>query len=273
MHIISKEKDYYDTSLGHGVDKTSTYVRKFGVDAPNPEESAVFAELGYTQPIHINYQECGVFGLVKKEVTAYKSYVLVAGTAYPVWLVGRVSVDEINGNRQFKGDDLRGFANEEKLTSYYRRVMERSFEEAGYEPAKDALKVSRPYRYFYGENKSNEQQEKNFLSKDFTEWHLSHQAPVLLVVGGAKIEEFAGEMRVSGSSSSSKSMVVVTNPSLKNLGIPYYLDAYACFQKIEQFMTGVVPGGQMPMVELTDKSKILKKGFDPKYGFRRRPGT
>lgn len=49
------------------------------------------------------------------------------------------------------------------------------------------------------------------------------------------------------------------------------LDPYSCFQNIEQFISGVVPGQQMPMVTLSDKHMVLKKGFDPKYGFRTRP--
>ena len=64
---------------------------------------------------------------------------------------------------------------------------------------------------------------------------------------------------------------LILNPRLADIGFQRLVDPYTCFQAISQFIEGVVPGQQMPMVAISDASQVRKKGFDPKYGFRTRP--
>lgn len=64
---------------------------------------------------------------------------------------------------------------------------------------------------------------------------------------------------------------VIRNPLLRDLGVAALIDPYACFQSIAQFVGGVAPGRTMPMVVLSDKDQVRKKGFDEEYGFRTRP--
>ena len=64
---------------------------------------------------------------------------------------------------------------------------------------------------------------------------------------------------------------LILNPRLADIGFQRLVDPYTCFQAISQFIEGVVPGQQMPMMAISDASQVRKKGFDPKYGFRKRP--
>ena len=67
--------------------------------------------------------------------------------------------------------------------------------------------------------------------------------------------------------------MLVRNPCLADLHLQRSLDPHSCFQDISQFIGGVMPGRQMPMVEISDKDMVVKKGFDEKYGFRTRPSS
>lgn len=59
-------------------------------------------------------------------------------------------------------------------------------------------------------------------------------------------------------------------PYLRSLGFQRIKDPYTAFQDISMYISGVMAQKQNPMVTISDKSKILKHGFDPIYGFRKR---
>lgn len=60
----------------------------------------------------------------------------------------------------------------------------------------------------------------------------------------------------------------ITNPCLRNFAFYKMKDAVATFQELSMFISGVI-GGQSPrMVEISDKDRIAKHGFD-KLSFRK----
>jgi hypothetical protein len=59
------------------------------------------------------------------------------------------------------------------------------------------------------------------------------------------------------------------NPRLGELKFYQYKDAYSAFQEIQGYISGVLGGAAKPTIELSDKSKIIKAGFDPKTSFRK----
>jgi hypothetical protein len=59
------------------------------------------------------------------------------------------------------------------------------------------------------------------------------------------------------------------NPNLKELQFPKYKDAYSAFQEIQGYISGILGAADRPTIELSDRSKILKAGFDPKTSFRK----
>lgn len=48
-------------------------------------------------------------------------------------------------------------------------------------------------------------------------------------------------------------------------------DTYTCFQELDMWLSGTLSYPQNLMIEVGDNSKIVKHGFDEKYGFRTRP--
>jgi hypothetical protein len=59
------------------------------------------------------------------------------------------------------------------------------------------------------------------------------------------------------------------NPRLGELKFYQYKDAYSAFQEIQSYISGVLGVDAKPTIELSDKSKIIKAGFDPKTSFRK----
>jgi hypothetical protein len=59
------------------------------------------------------------------------------------------------------------------------------------------------------------------------------------------------------------------NPNLKELQFPKYKDAYSAFQEIQGYISGILGAADRPTIELSDRSKILKAGFDLKTSFRK----
>lgn len=48
-------------------------------------------------------------------------------------------------------------------------------------------------------------------------------------------------------------------------------DVYTCYQELEMWMSGTLSYPQNMMIEVEDKIKVTKHGFDKQYGFRTRP--
>ena len=59
------------------------------------------------------------------------------------------------------------------------------------------------------------------------------------------------------------------NPNLKDLDFHKYKDSYSTFQDIQSYLSGILGIEQHLTLELSDRSKILKAGFDPKTSFRK----
>lgn len=59
------------------------------------------------------------------------------------------------------------------------------------------------------------------------------------------------------------------NPNLKDLHFHKYKDPYSAFQEIQSYLSGILGIEQHPTIELSDRSKILKAGFDPQISFRK----
>ncbi|HMS68722.1 MAG TPA: hypothetical protein PKD18_11310 [Saprospiraceae bacterium] len=63
---------------------------------------------------------------------------------------------------------------------------------------------------------------------------------------------------------------VIVNPNLKELNFQLIVDAYTCYQDIQQYISGVLGNCEDIKNNSTDLEKIRQHGFDEKYGFRTR---
>ena len=61
------------------------------------------------------------------------------------------------------------------------------------------------------------------------------------------------------------------NGILKDIEFFKVMDPFMAFQEIEMYITGVLGTNNKPVVEISDKHKIVGHGFDPKYSFRKEP--
>jgi hypothetical protein len=59
------------------------------------------------------------------------------------------------------------------------------------------------------------------------------------------------------------------NPNLKDLQFQKYKDAYSTFQDLQSYISGILGITTPETIELSDRSKIIKAGFDPKISFRK----
>jgi hypothetical protein len=90
---------------------------------------------------------------------------------------------------------------------------------------------------------------KGFDDIDYNKLHHDYQTPVLVVADG----------------------LLHINPKLEDLEFFRVVEPYTAFQEIEMYLSGIL-GKEVPnLVEISDKSKILKHGHDPKYSFRKMP--
>ena len=67
-----------------------------------------------------------------------------------------------------------------------------------------------------------------------------------------------------------KARTLILNPMLKEYEFYKVFDSYTAFQEINMFMSGVIGMNAPETVEISDKSKIEKKGFD-EWSFRKEP--
>ena len=282
MKIISKFRDYYDSVLAYGHDEDRVYVRDRSAEGVNlkgfgfPWEATtsetrrygvgaatafVFTAKSAEDAMPRLPREFFSIDRNSKALRLEEAFVVVAGKAHPVWLrydtlsalVGEVDVGMVGS------PDLEGWAGfwkkkrEDEEALYGRSVSLHVVAEVK-ERAKDKAATYQAAR-------------GRFLEQDFSALHLEQEAPVLLL---ASLDSFFTSNRGVAVAPQANTMVV-RNPKLLDLGMQKFLDPVAAFQSISQFIDGVVPGRQLPMVEISDKSQVVKKGFDPKYGFRTRP--
>lgn len=59
------------------------------------------------------------------------------------------------------------------------------------------------------------------------------------------------------------------NPCLKEYEFHKFMDVFTIFQEIEMYISGVIGVDTKPIVQISDKHKIIGHGFDFKYSFRK----
>ena len=60
------------------------------------------------------------------------------------------------------------------------------------------------------------------------------------------------------------------NPNLTAFRFFKYKDAFTTFQEIQSYLSGVLGSPEKELIEVSDRSKIIKSGFDLKTSFRNR---
>lgn len=262
MKIISKFKDYYDSALGFGHDDSCVYVRHTGVVGAHLSPDTLPWKYHHKTPgmgwrnnsqRSLRVQDATLPPLYRQK-NIHEAFVCVAGQAYSVFVFETgTHYSPVNANTA-----LEGHSDPSKIsTAFFSETL--SDQTPRFSIQDNLTEFSEAAQSSYENTRSK------FLQHDFTSLHLDLESPVLLLLNPEYFPNTVCEKDKKAN------VLVVKNPSLDLLHMQNVLPPFTCFQNIEQFLSGVVPGCQMPLVQISDQDMVRKKGFDPKYGFRTRP--
>lgn len=69
-----------------------------------------------------------------------------------------------------------------------------------------------------------------------------------------------------------RQVVLKTWPVLSDINFQKIVDPFTAYQEVQAYMFGVLGGNEKQIVEISDKSKLTKHGFDVKSSFRKQKG-
>ncbi len=287
MKLISKFHDYYDTALAFGRDEDVLYIRERSQgmlalpsdlvpwDSPGrygrrtgPLKTVVYETHHARMPRYSvdHFPEPMDLGSRDLCIEVHEAFVVLAGKAYPVWLEPR------NGEVLLEGMKSPPIGSP-TIDSYRTLVAERHAVHPRRARGEEADIVVQTVDWREEDRQRYDEARKRFLAYDFTSLHIDQGAPIFLLAAKSSVQQNWSRMDDVAEKATAQDLNVamIRNPCLKDLGFQRTLDPQSCFQSIAQFIGGVMPGKQMPMVQLDDKHMVQKKGFDPKYSFRTRP--
>ena len=245
MRIVSTFNDYYDSVQNLGHDKSLTFVRKLHsykyTDKKLPQVIADFYTNSYTyQKVNKEYYDSWLFYrsfIVKKIVDNRLLTITYNFHKFIVFFCGKMypGVKCYYNNGEYgRPINTTCFYNYESLFQF---IQTNEIEINTYR--KYEIEVDKMLKSLFEGYKEN------------TEWLIANKITIAVIDN--KPEE------------------IIINPSLKFYDFYKVQDAYTAFQNIEMYMGGVLPSPPNFMIEVEDKYKITGHGFDPKYGFRKRP--
>lgn len=72
--------------------------------------------------------------------------------------------------------------------------------------------------------------------------------------------------------SRSDETMLIINPCLSDIEFYKAMDSFSAYQELDMWISGTLAWPPNFMVTVPDKYRLENHGFDPKYGFRKRPG-
>ena len=231
MKIISKFKDFYDSTSHKYLDKQVIYKRvsvKIPIKRDNdlPEVYSTFVSTSNRS----YYFHAEVLGF--------------CGTLYPVVTISESSSeDNVTNPRK---EDV-SFYDAADLEKYVRENNIPMDMKAEFRPGRYYFAGHQLGRYTYFLN-SKDKLEK--LYKVF----LKHETPVFILRKDRNSNDY----------------FLFTNPMLKNYSFFKIMDQFSVHQEIYRYITSILPQPERPMVKISDEDKIHKHGFD-NWSFRKLP--
>jgi len=110
-------------------------------------------------------------------------------------------------------------------------------------------------KYFDKKNKYRNDIDKYFISnksvvtkENLIDFHIHHKSPIIIFVNDYYNNNYK----------------LILNPKLKTFHFYKIFNPFQAFQKIEQFISGVIGGEQKKIIEIEDKYRKTMHGFDEK---------
>ena len=234
MRIISKFRDYYDSVQAHGLDPTVMYIRKEEpvIITKNSNKTMLSLAKG------IEHRGIGghwINGWINRGYPFTDYLVLFCGKLYP----GISIVTQEKGTPRFGYTERVSYIWDRNVDTH--TVLEKA-EVPINKINSYGFSIVDYFNFF-----------KQYSSKDLLSIHSEYDSPILL---------FARE-RYNGISCR-------LNPKLSAIRFERRLDPFTTFQELAMFIGGVMGGKSPKTVEISDKVRAEKHGFD-KWSFRKQP--
>lgn len=242
MRIISPFKDYYDGVQRQGYDAQHPYVRK----------TEIIEIKGHKETLPFGAYVNGYRGWHREKFQINStSVIIVAGKPFLRKEMEYVRLDIFNNairttEAYFSADSLEKKIRE-CVPEYDLRKKTRYTQE--YHLSEDVKELR------------NFPQPKHFT--EATNLCLNYKAPIIEIRHDDPKTGYNPRLDVRG--------YVILNPQLNMRGFAHAMDPFTIYQELAMYISGVLGAPANPTVDITEKTMVKKKGFDPKYGFRKRP--
>lgn len=234
MYILSKFKDYYDGVAGSvGVDKTIIYKRETVIIDKKKEMPSVFRETTWRDTIENDFISISGHNqiLVDKQPDIKNLSHFIVGFCGKYYLGWKLYDNQVMSK-----------SNNTTITYDHDYV--------------DTITKSRGWGR---RNKKLSDMCSNILTYDNIELFRKYNTP-----------SFIYDVNYTGIYPSGERTFIV-NPKLSDYDFYKVVDAFQSHQMIQSFLSGVLTNKEKEMVEIEDKYKIERFGFDKKWSFRKRP--
>lgn len=243
MYIISKHKDYYDSAVGMGIDKTIVYERK-------PRQEKVPKELSdfLNQYDHYSF----VKERLNKKIVNYSTSVIHIGFCGKIYLGIRL-------NKEFENSYTYDKIKEVEMMWNHDTIRKKLNPEVKYHK----------YRWFKNQ-KSELELFNNYVAKleayDATKWFREFNSPIFAISGPPIDDSYSWRQSLGFNNKDGELFV---NPILKEYQFAKVFDPYTAFQEVQMYVSGVLgvskDGTDFPA---TEKEKVAQHGMN-KWSFRR----
>jgi len=240
MRIISKFKDYYDSALAFGQDKSVVFVRdQQQLDAKLPPHDILKA---HTPKVRMDYKK-------KNDTEMFFGPVVVifCGKTYRGMMVRRVTqLEPAKRVYGFTDTELKVFFNFEELAAYL----------AQYE-----MEVKDETRWAWMTDKS-------YIVRDFLGAQGTTELMDYCIANRFVTLTYNEDLPDSYNWRHVNTKSWTANGNIGNLNFFKVFDPFSAYQELDMFISGTLPQSTAMPIEISDKDRIVQHGFD-KYSFRK----
>lgn len=256
MRIISKYKDYYDNAMAYGIDTTQVFVRN--------EE---FVEIALTHETKYLDREYRYWGGASFELTCQtEDSMLLEIEHIPLGFCGEMvlgTMFKATRNKQVLWSE--SYYGEEQII---RKLEQLKGEYKIVERHTQSSSIESLVKRNYERNKARANTLGN--SKLFKSWFITFNTPTFSFAPERSAKDkfqkkYGHEYHPYGKH------ILQLHPCLRDLDFYRYLDAFNCYQRVNQYRFGVLANNEDGHSQQSDLQKVQSHGFDMKYGFRTRP--
>ena len=258
MRIVSKFHDYYDNVQMYGQDPSILYIRKTEPVNNNENSLECLDKDFYAQVANIpdvTRYKWELWHSVYKDAFYHSSFVTFIGDTYVKGI--KLEKDYTDENNMSQTKSAIAFSLEEVDDFVFNSKLFT-------EEQADRYTGKKQYRKY----RVHQDISKHFCQKDLKIFFETKMQKNLCVDLRCPVV-FYGNAKCFGLTETDD-FYVVKNPCLNILQLYKALPHGLAFQKIESFISGVLPGRYPEMIEVSEKTRLAKRGFD-KWSFRKMP--